>query len=204
MLWSDTPIMATATRDTLLDSAAALFLAQGIESTSMAQVRQHAGVSNGSLFHHFPTKGHLARALYAATLADFHAALRLALRADPPAEAGVRALVAAYVAWVVRQPARARVLHELRRSAAVAEAEGELAAANAQALAPLRDWIARRTAAGEMRDMAAEVWLALVFAPARQLTPRWTAAGASARTVPAALRRLLADAAWAAVAPHTP
>ena len=66
---------APGTSEQILAAAQALFLAQGFDATSMEQVRLKAGVSNGSLYHHHPTKAHLARTLYEAALGDYHAAL---------------------------------------------------------------------------------------------------------------------------------
>jgi AcrR family transcriptional regulator len=189
--------VAAPSRDQILQAAAALFLAQGFDATSMEQVRQRAGVSNGSLYHHHPTKNHLARALYEAALADFHGAVLKAIAGDPPAEAGMRGLVAAYVAWVLKHPDRARVLHELRRTTAIAGAEPDWGALNAEAHAALRRWVEACAARGEMKTMPFGVWLALAFAPLLQLTPRWLQQAKP--SVPPKLRTLLADAAWAAV-----
>ncbi|MEW6704483.1 MAG: TetR/AcrR family transcriptional regulator [Pseudomonadota bacterium] len=189
--------VAAPAREQILQAAAALFLAQGFDATSMDQVRQRAGVSNGSLYHHYPTKNHLARALYESALADFHASLLKAIGADADAEAGVRGLIAAHIAWVVKHPARARVLHELRRTTAIAGAEPDWGALNAQAHAALRAWAERKAAQGEMKPMPFGVWVALVFAPVLQLTPRW--AQQEKPSVPPRLRALLADAAWASV-----
>jgi AcrR family transcriptional regulator len=189
--------VAAASRDQILQAAAALFLAQGFDATSMDQVRQRAGVSNGSLYHHYPSKNHLARALYEAALADFHAALLKAIAGDPAAERGVRALVAAYLAWVLRHPERARVLHELRRTTAIAGAEPDWGALNAQAHGALRAWAEACMQRGQMKTMPFGVWIALVFAPLLQLTPHWLRQDKPA--VPPRLRALLADAAWASV-----
>lgn len=182
----------------ILAAAQALFLDQGFDASAMEQVRREAGVSNGSLYHHHPTKAHLARALYEAALADYHGALLKAIGPAVAAQAGVRALVLAHIAWVVRQPERARVLHELRRTTAIAGVEPDWGALNAEAFAALRRWVGEQQAARALRAMPFSVWLALVFAPLLQLTPAWARAG---RPVAPALRALLADAAWAAVAP---
>ncbi len=189
--------VALPARDQILQSAAALFLAQGFDATSMEQVRQRAGVSNGSLYHHYPTKNHLARALYEAALADFHAALLKAIARDAAAEAGVRGLIAAHIAWVVKHPERARVLHELRRTTAIAGAEPDWGALNAEAHGSLRAWAEACAARGETKPMPFSVWIALVFAPVLQLTPHW--ARQDKPSVPPRLRALLADAAWASV-----
>src|SRR5689334_6572093 len=111
-----------STRDKLLDAAAAVFYEHGYSAASMDQVRQAAGVSNGSLYHHFPTKAALADALYVQTLHDFHAVLLAPIAREVTAEAGVKALVRAHVNWVLKNPQRAALLHKLKRHGEVTEA----------------------------------------------------------------------------------
>jgi AcrR family transcriptional regulator len=183
----------------ILRAATGLFLEHGFEATSMEQVRQRAEVSNGSLYHHFPTRNHLARALYEQALRDYHSALLKAVAAGVPAEDGVRGLVATHIAWVLKQPQQARVLHELRRTTAIAGAEPDWGGLNAEAYATLRGWCEQQAQAGALQPMPFGVFLALVFAPVLQLTPQW--ARQPRPSVPPRLRALLADAAWRAVAP---
>lgn len=188
-----------STRDRLLAAAGRLFLEQGYAAASMDRVRQAAGVSNGSLYHHFPTKAQLAGALYLETLRGFHAALLKPLAADPGAEAGVRALLRAYLRWVLAHPERARLLHSLRRSGELAGMEGVWTGPNEAAYAALGNWIGRRVAEGAMRRLPFTVWMALVFSPAHALTPDWVTRAEP--SVPSAVRTALEDAAWRAVAP---
>src|SRR5215207_493990 len=112
---STTPSAAAAlsTRERLLDAATKVFLAHGFTAASMDMVRQEAGVSNGSLYHHYPTKAQLADALYAHTLRDFHGTLMTAIHGRATAQSGVKGLVRNYVQWVVDNPSSARLLHEL-------------------------------------------------------------------------------------------
>lgn len=186
-------------RSRLLSAAAELFAEQGAAAVSMDQVRQRAGVSNGSLYHHFPTRQHLAHALYAEILGAYHHALLSRLQRARSAEAGVKALVAAHIQWVLGAPVQARLLHELRRSGALAGDDAPWSAPNAQAFATLGQWVADQVAAGAMRAMPMRVWSALVFAPVLSLTPHWLAQDPPA--VPAAVRQALAEGAWRAVSP---
>ena len=55
----------------LLNSALSLFVSQGIDATSTASIAKHAGVANGTLFHHFPSKEALVLALYKSIKQDF-------------------------------------------------------------------------------------------------------------------------------------
>lgn len=188
------------TRDKLLAAAGRIFLEHGYEAASMDVVRRQAGVSNGSLYHHFPSKAHLAGALYLHTLRDFHAALLQPLARDPAAEPGVRGLVRAYLRWIVAHPDRARLLHRLRRSGELDGMEGAWIDPNRKAYATLRSWMEKQVAAGGMRHLPFSVWMALVFSPAYALTPQWV--GAAQPSVAPAVRRALEEAAWRAVAPQ--
>lgn len=186
-----------STKDRLLDAATKVFLAHGFAAASMDMVRQEAGVSNGSLYHHYPTKALLADALYAHTLRDFHSALMVPLTARATAQSGVKGLIRAYIAWVLAHPDRARLLHELRRGGGL-EGGTEWLAANAQVFGKLSTWIEAKVAAGEMRAMPFPVWMALVCSPAVSLTPHWTRQETPAVTPK--VRAALEHAAWMAVA----
>jgi AcrR family transcriptional regulator len=189
----------TSTRDRLLEAATHVFLEHGFGGTSMDLVRQRAGVSNGSLYHHFPTKAQLADALYAHTLRGFHAVQMAPLRARVSAQNSVKGLIRSYVEWVVAHPLQARLLHELRRSGDLAGAPGGWERANAEGFAVLREWVDLKTAAGEMRPLPFPVWMAVVFSPAVALTPHWVSQDSPG--VPPKVRTALEHAAWMAVAP---
>src|SRR5687767_8188504 len=117
-------------RDLIVRAALALFVERGYGPTTMAEVCARAAVSNGSLFHHFPSKEALAAAVYLEGLARYQARLLEALRAEADAERGVRAAVGAHLAWVGEHADWAQYLFEMGRSEAVGAAAGELAAQN--------------------------------------------------------------------------
>src|SRR5688572_15945482 len=153
----------SSTRQALLGAAVDLFLTQGFDATSMEQVRSAAGASNGSLYHHFSTRHHLARAVYEDALRDYQANLRSALGPRLSTEEGVQSLVRRHIAWVLRAPQQARVLNELRAFTAIDGQEPDWAAVNAEAFAALKTWIALQVTQGTMQDLPFEVWMALVF-----------------------------------------
>src|SRR6266498_2309042 len=128
------------TRFRVLDAATQVFLKHGFAGASMDLVRQEAGVSNGSLYHHYPTKAQLADALYAHTLRDFHATIMVPIAGRASAQSGVKGMVRAYIQWVVDHPQQARLLHELRRSGGLADA-GEWTQANTEAFDVLATWL---------------------------------------------------------------
>jgi AcrR family transcriptional regulator len=86
-----------ATRAHLIAVATRLFASSGYEDTSIEAVLQEAGVSRGSLYHHFTSK----EALFEAVLEDVGARVgaqttQAALEADGPAAA----LRAGCLAWI--------------------------------------------------------------------------------------------------------
>lgn len=194
---SSTPSTPLSTRDRLLEAATRVFLAQGFTAASMDMVRQEAGVSNGSLYHHFPTKALLADALYAHMLRDFHTALMQPIAGKASAQAGVKGLVRAYIQWVLQHPDQARLLHTLRRGGDMTDG-AETSTANEHALAALKLWMEQRVEAGEIRAMPFHVWMALVFSPSMSLTQRWVSQPEPA--VAPKLRAALEHGAWMAVA----
>jgi AcrR family transcriptional regulator len=186
------------TKTRVLEAAARVFLEHGFAGTSMDLVRQEAGVSNGSLYHHYPTKVQLADALYAHTLREFHATVMAPTAGRASAQTAVKGMVRAYIQWVVDHPDRARLLHELRRSGGLADA-GEWVAANAEGFDLLAQWLRRKVQAGETRDLPFPLWMALVFSPAIALTPHWVRQAPPA--VSPRVRAALEHAAWMSVAP---
>lgn len=187
------------TRRLILDAAQEVLLERGFDDGAMEATRRRAQVSNGSLYHHFPSKGHLAQALHDEALAGYHEALQSAIGDDVAASEGVPALVQAHVAWVLRRATQARVLQALRAHGVDDPRPPEARGPKAGPLAALRGWTEREIAHGRMRAVSFPVWRALVLAPVQQLTPGWLRARRP--TVTAEVRHLLAEAAWAAVAP---
>ena len=186
-----------STKERLLAAATQVFLQHGFAAASMDMVRQEAGVSNGSLYHHFPTKAQLADALYAHTLRDFHAALMAPVAGRASAQTGVKGMIRVHIDWVMQNPERARLLQELKRAGGLPAGTGEWALANEDGFGALRDWVEAKVDAGEMRPLPFPVWVAVVFAPTLSLTSFWVTQAA----VPPKVRAALEHAAWMAVAP---
>jgi AcrR family transcriptional regulator len=63
------------TRSRILDAALASFVEAGYTQTTIERIRDRSGVSNGALFHRFPTKEAIADALYVDAIASFQQGL---------------------------------------------------------------------------------------------------------------------------------
>src|SRR5437588_6589785 len=88
---------AEATRQLLVAVARDLFAERGYSGTSVEEIIQRAGVARGALYHHFPGKDALFRAVYDDVQADIASrVVATALAAEEP-WAGVRAGLGAFL-----------------------------------------------------------------------------------------------------------
>lgn len=100
-----------STRARLLDATIAALSESGYARTTTTEVCRRAGVSQGALFKHFPSKTALvcraAEHLFAALIADFRLAFAAVAREDDRVAAAVRAL------WAVFREPRLQAAFEL-------------------------------------------------------------------------------------------
>jgi AcrR family transcriptional regulator len=87
-----------SSHDRIIAAARALFFAQGVDETSIAEICRASGVSNGSLFHHFGTKEAIALEIFIAVRRTYWEYVLNAMERAPSvpdaAEASVRAAFA--------------------------------------------------------------------------------------------------------------
>jgi len=88
---------AEATRQLLVSVARELFTQRGYAATSVEDIIQRAGVARGALYHHFPGKDALFRAVYDAVLADAASRVVMAAAAVPEPWGAVRAGLSAFL-----------------------------------------------------------------------------------------------------------
>jgi AcrR family transcriptional regulator len=80
--------------DQILETATKLFIEYGFHATPTSKIAKEAGVSNGTLFHYFPTKEELVSALYLSIKAD----LRLALLENLETQNTIKQMI--YQVWL--------------------------------------------------------------------------------------------------------
>src|SRR4051812_27303025 len=96
------------TTDRVLAAALPLFVAHGYAGASLEKVRRHAGVSNGSLYHHFPRRADLAARLLNAGMRQCQDAVLAVLTGAGAAEAVVRWVLREQLRWGAELPGPAR------------------------------------------------------------------------------------------------
>lgn len=161
---SQTPSRA-AVRERVTRAALGVFTEHGYEATSVAVLCEAAGVSVGSLYHHFTSKAGVAAAVYAEVLESYQQALIDVTESVTSAEAGIRRLVGAHHEWVARNADGARFL---MTSANVAEISGSAERwrpANDALVDELARWAQPHVASGELRRLDPAVFAAVLFGP---------------------------------------
>ncbi|WP_448639157.1 TetR/AcrR family transcriptional regulator [Geodermatophilus sp. URMC 63] len=184
-------------RRVIVEAALSSARESGWDGTSMQDVRLRAGVSNGSLFHHFPTRQDLESAVVAAGLLDHDAVVLAALDAAAGAPDGVREVVRRHLAWMADNPRIALLLLSARPAALREALPAAVTEDNRRLFAEVAGWLRRHGWTGEP---ALPVVTALWLGPANEVARGWlTADGAEPTGVVAAV---VADAAWHALRPH--
>jgi AcrR family transcriptional regulator len=190
---------STDTRTRILEAALACFTADGYEQTTTARIRERGGVSNGALFHHFPTKEAIADALYVQAISSYQEGLWELLRRQPRSlRSAVRGTVEHQLTWTEAHRDHARFLYMRGHLEWDSAAGAELVQLNRGLAAAYRDWMAPLIEAGKIRPRSMLVITAIVTGPAHAIARRWLA-----RQLDAPLRDYveeLSDAACAALA----
>ncbi|MFN8624809.1 MAG: TetR/AcrR family transcriptional regulator [Candidatus Binatia bacterium] len=103
-----------STRERILEVAEALFGERGFDGTKLQVIAQHVGIQKASLFHYFPSKEHIYRAVLQRGLGESEETTLRIFESKVSPQEKVRAAIEAYVDMVAARPARTKIL--LRQS----------------------------------------------------------------------------------------
>jgi AcrR family transcriptional regulator len=167
---------ASGTRERILAAALRCFLDGGYEQTTIAQIRGHSGVSNGALFHHFPTKEAIAEALYVDGIDSFQQGLREVMQRPPRSLlAAVRAVVGHQLTWTEHHPDHARFIYQRGHLDFDSPGGAAVDALNRDLATVSRPWVAPLIERGELRPVSMLLVSAIVTGPAHAIARRWLA-----------------------------
>lgn len=166
------------TRNRILAAALELFLAAGVEATSVADICRAAGVSDGSFFHHFPSKEELALELTLALRQEYWDYLLAEMEPETDAMKGVERTIRAAFAYQQRFPDRYR-FGRSDDAPWMRDNVQRVRDDNAPYRGRAASWIAEHAAAGRLPLLAPEIYGALLFG-----TPHWVARNAHSGAAP--------------------
>jgi len=102
------------TRERILEVAEAFLGDRGYDGTRLHLIAQRVGIQKASLFHYFPSKEHLYRAVLEEGFGETEQTINRVLAAEGSPMEKVRSLIEAYVDMVAAHPQRTKIL--LRQS----------------------------------------------------------------------------------------
>lgn len=186
-------------RSQILNAALRCFLQQGVEATTIEQIRAASGASHGSIYHHFGSKEAIALAVYAEAIQGYHELTLGRLRAETSAAAGVRAVIAAHVEWVQSDRELALFLTRVEMS----DLSGAAAVGVAEILQgffrAVYEWLQPFIQRGEIRRIPPSLCVPLLLGPTASFCRHWLAHRLDL-DLPE-LIDVLSDAAWKSLAP---
>jgi AcrR family transcriptional regulator len=188
-------------RREILDAALDAFLAVGETGTFIHEVCRRAGVSVGTLYHHFGSKDQLIATLAFSLMDAYQSGAGGILEDDPPGEAGIRDTVAYHLNWLVGHPRQARFILEQPFAGYRSDrVPADLVRANQDFLALVHRWLDRRMESGEIRRLPFDLVVALLIAPVHHWVrgELFVDAERATRRAPRAVE-VLADGAWQAL-----
>ncbi len=187
--------MDTDGRAKVMKSALALFGERGYAATTLSDVRRAAGVSNGSLYHHFSSREALVYALRLNGIERYQAGFRRALRAGD-AESVVRAGVRFHLRFAARNPVLGRILITPITPEVLSQADGALSDLSRRFFADVHHWYDACVSTGELEEIERALRYPLWLGPAQEVARAWLE---QRGPLPTRHARALADGAWRAL-----
>lgn len=154
------------TRARTLEAALELFMERGYFNTTIQDLGGLAGVSVGSIYHHFGSKTGVARALYQGLMGELEAAIdEIAARPVSSADQ-CRAAMAHLLAFAEQRPRAMQFILEARHQEFLPD---EPPMCSAQPFVRMRELVRRGIEHGEMRDIDVNVAATSLFGGALRL-----------------------------------
>ncbi len=186
-------------RREILDAALKCFLENGVEGTTIEQIRAASKASHGSIYHLFRSKDEIAITLFVEGMHVYHEEIMRALEHETTAYGSIRAIVAAHLKSVADDPSLAMYLTRLGMADDLGEISDQYRLLNKQFVqaiwAHLKPYVDR----GEMVRLMPEFYFSLIVGPAAHLARSWLRGHIEYELVSALDE--VAEAAWKSLQP---
>ena len=189
--------MAVSTDQGVTAAAIELFGTQGYAATSMEQVRRAAGVSNGSLYHLYPTKAALAARLYSDAMRQCQTGILDAVGSAPLPGVGIRGAVSFQAAWVDGNVELARLAYADWHDDVLVSAAPRLDESSRVYARTVERWLKGHIADRVLVDRPFPVLHALWLGPMQEFCRQWLSGRSRLR--PRQVADQLAEGAWQAL-----
>jgi AcrR family transcriptional regulator len=189
--------MAVETDQRITAEAVRLFGSQGYAATSMEEIRRSAGVSNGSLYHLYPTKAALVARLYVDGMQQCQHGILAAIETASSPELAVRGVVSFQATWVDRHVELARLTYVDWHDEVLVAAAPRLDESSRHYVRVVDAWLRQRIARDQLVDGPFALLHALWLGPTQEFCRQWLSGRSRVR--PRQAVDQLADGAWRAL-----
>jgi AcrR family transcriptional regulator len=191
------PELRQASRRSVLRHALSLFNAEGIEATTIDDLRRACAQSVGTIYHHFKNKEGVVAALFFVAFDDQSQAIADRIAGLSDGHAVVEALIGAYADWITAQPECAHFMFLARESVAQGPHAPDLLQRLVTRYQPIDEIFAHAAAAGHILPLPEELIPSLVLGATESYARSWLVGRRQA--TPASYAKRLAVAAWRSI-----
>ena len=188
------PDARQASRRSVLRHALTLFNENGVESTTIDDLRRACGQSVGTIYHHFKNKEGVVAALFFVMFDDQSQAIAERIAGVTDGHAVVEALIDAYTAWITAQPEGAHFVFTARDSVSQGPHGADLRERLLARYLPIDDLLAQEAEAVRILPLSPDLIPALVLGATEFYARGWLAGRRQAS--PATHAKRFAVAAW--------
>lgn len=186
------------TADRLKEEALRLLMVDGYAGLSVQEVRLRAGVSNGSLYHHFPSKAELVAELRVDGMQQCQETILASVAGAADVEQGVRRTVEDYLRWVEAHREMASLLFADLPDTVLLAADPVLAEPNRRYVRVVGQWLEAHMVVGALVERSFEIAHALWLGPTQEFCRHWLRG--RTRLAPSGAGADLGIGAWRALA----
>lgn len=188
------PDARQSSRRSVLRHALTLFNENGVEATTIDDLRRASGQSVGTIYHHFKNKEGVVAALLFVLFDDQSRAITQRIAGLADGHAVVDALIEAYTTWIGAQPEGAHFVFSARDSVAQGPHGDDMRKRLMARYQPIDDLLAQDAAAGRILPLSTDLIPALVLGATEFYARGWLAGRRQA--APATHAERFAVAAW--------
>jgi AcrR family transcriptional regulator len=157
----------------ILDAAKTCFQENGIEGTTIEQIRAASGASNGSIYHHFGSKGAIALTLYVEGMQQYQNDILTRLKRETTAQGGVRAIITEHLKVVESDPDLSLFLTRAGLAGVPDDVAARIAEINREFFTVVHEWLRPFIENGEIIRLPAELYVPLILGPTTHIARHW-------------------------------
>ena len=152
-------------RQQIVRAALECFAEKGFTQTTMADIRQRANASSGSIYHHYGSKEQLAAAVLLEGIITHQSGIVAELSHHHVAKEGIYAIVHFHLRWINEHQNWARFMFQMREADIVASAEENIREANRNMFKQLFQWLEPHIENGAIKKFPKDMYMPLIMGP---------------------------------------